>query len=353
MAGRPGRHHLMVIMSSTNGTRREIVVITGASAGVGRATAREFGRRGAWVGLLARGREGLEAAKKEIEEMGGQALALVTDVSDPEQVEAAARAVEAELGPIDVWVNNAMVSVFSPVKEMTPEELRRVTEVTYLGSAYGTMAALRRMLERDRGTIVQVGSALAFRSIPLQAAYCAAKHAITGFLESLRCELIHDGSHVHVTEVHMPALNTPQFDWVRSRLPRRPQPVPPIFQPEVAARAIHWAAHHRRRDLRVGLSTVKAVVGEKVAPALLDHYLARTAYDSQQTDQPDSHDRPDNLWGPVAGDAGAHGRFDRSAHAHSAEAWVARHPLLLLAGAAALGVGAVAGAGWLSPGRRR
>jgi NAD(P)-dependent dehydrogenase (short-subunit alcohol dehydrogenase family) len=327
-------------MTNGEARRREVVVITGASAGAGRATVREFARHGASIGLLARGHDGLEAARKEVEALGGRALVLPTDVARDQEVEAAAARVEAELGPIDVWVNDAMTSVFSPVAELTAEELRRVTEVTYLGSAFGTMAALRRMVPRDRGTIVQVGSALAFRSIPLQAAYCAAKHAISGFLASLRCELLHDGSHVHVTEVQMPALNTPQFDWVRSRLPRRAQPVPPIFQPEVAARAIYWAAHHRRRQLWVGLPTVEAIVGNKLAPGLLDRYLARTGYRAQQTDEPARPDRADNLWAPLPGDAGAHGRFDDRAHARSLQAMAARRPFLLVAAVAGLGASA-------------
>ena len=236
-----------------------------------------------------------------------------TDVADPDQVEAAAAAVDRAFGPVDIWVNNAMLSVFSPVKEMKPEEYRRVTEVTYLGYVYGTLAALRRMLPRDRGIIIQVGSALAYRGIPLQSAYCAAKHAIQGFCDSLRCELIHDGSRVRLTMVQMPALNTPQFGWVKSRLPRRPQPVPPIFQPEVAAEAIVWAADHDRRELYVGWPTVKAIVGDKVAPGLLDHYLARHGVERQMTDEPEDPDRPDNLWEPVPGDHGAHGRFDHLA----------------------------------------
>src|SRR5437868_5718918 len=235
--------------------RPQVVVITGASAGVGRATVREFARHGAHVGLLARGVDGLEQARREVEEAGGRALVLPTDVADAEAVEAAAAAVEAELGPIDVWVNNAMASVFSPVKLMTAAEVKRVTEVTYLGVVYGTLAALKRMLPRDRGVIVQVGSALAYRGIPLQAAYCAAKHAIQGFTESLRCELLHDDSRVRVTMVHLPAMNTPQFDWVKSRMPREPQPVPPIYAPEIAADAIVWAATHRRRELSVGAPT--------------------------------------------------------------------------------------------------
>jgi NAD(P)-dependent dehydrogenase (short-subunit alcohol dehydrogenase family) len=302
-----------------------VVVVTGASAGVGRAAARAYGQRGARVGLLARGVEGLEAARREIEAAGGLALVVPTDVSDADQVEAAAQAVESTLGPIDVWINNAMVSVFSPIKETTPDEFRRVTEVTYLGYVYGTLAALRRMLPRDRGVIVQVGSALAYRGIPLQAAYCGAKHAIQGFTDSLRCELLHDRSRVRVVEVQMPALNTPQFGWVKTRLPRRPQPVPPIYQPEVAARAILWAAEHERAELYVGLPTVLAIEGNKVAPRLADWYLGRTGYDAQQTDEPVPPDRPDNLWQPVAGDHGAHGTFGHRARDRSTQLWLSLH----------------------------
>src|SRR5512145_2901551 len=251
-------------------TRPEIVVITGASAGVGRATVRAFARRGAHIGLIARGRDGLEGARQEVEALGGKALVLPTDVADADQVEAAAAAVEEQLGPIDIWINNGMVSVFSPIKEMTCEEFRRVTEVTYLGYVYGTLAALKHMLPRDRGVIVQVGSALAYRGIPLQAAYCGAKHAVQGFNDSLRCELLHDGSNVRLTMVQLPALNTPQFSWVKSRLPRKPQPVPPIFQPEVAAEAILWAAHQRRAEVYVGWPSAKAIVGNKLAPRLAD-----------------------------------------------------------------------------------
>src|SRR5438094_10622872 len=274
------------------------VAITGASAGVGRAAARKFATSGAQVALLARGRDGLEAARKEVEEFGGKALVVLVDVANADEVEAAAAQIEAELGEIDIWINNAMVSVFSPIKEMTPEEFRRVTEVTFLGCVYGTLVALKRMLPRNRGVIVQVGSALAYRSIPLQAAYCAAKHAIRGFTESLRCELIHDNSKVHLTVVHLPALNTPQFDWVKSRLPRQPQPVPPIFQPEVAGEAIYWAAHHGRRELYVGWPTVEAIVANKLAPGALDHYLGRTGFRSQQTSEREDPGRPDNLWNP-------------------------------------------------------
>jgi len=307
----------------------EVVVITGASAGVGRATAREFARRGARIGLVARGREGLEAARREVEELGGQGMVLPLDVSDADQVESAAARVEEELGPIDIWVNNAMVSVFSPVKEMTPEEYRRVTEVTYLGYVYGTLAALRRMLPRDRGSIVQVGSTLAYRGIPLQSAYCGAKHAIQGFCDSLRCELLHDGSNVRLTMVQMPALNTPQFGWVKSRLPRKAQPVPPIFQPEVAARAVVWAAHHDRREVWVGGRTVIGIVGNRIAPWYADRYLARTGYDSQQLESPEDPNRADNLWDPLPGDHGAHGSFDDRATGRSPQLWAATHRGLL------------------------
>lgn len=303
----------------------QVVVVTGASAGVGRATVRAFAAKGANLGLLARGQEGLEAAKREVEEAGHHAVAIPTDVADPDQVEMAAERIERELGPIDVWVNNAMTSVFSPVKETTAAEFKRVTEVTYLGCVHGTLSALKRMLPRDRGTIIQVGSALAFRSIPLQAAYCAAKHAIVGFSESLRCELLHDRSQVDLCLVHMPALNTPQFGWVRTRLPRKPQPVPPIFQPEVAAKAIVHAAEHPRRAMWVGFPTAKAIVGEKIAPGLLDRYLARKGYDAQQTDGAVDPNRPDNLFHPVPGDWGAHGDFDARARDRSLQLWVSRN----------------------------
>ena len=299
--------------------RNDVVVITGASAGLGRATAREFGRSAAKVGLIARGIDGLEQAKREIESAGGSAMVLPLDVSDANAIENAAAAVEEEFGPIDIWVNNAMTSVFSPVKEMQAEEYKRVTEVTYLGVVYGTLAALKRMLPRNRGTIVQVGSALAYRSIPLQSAYCAAKHAIAGFTYSLRCELIHYKSNVRVTMVHMPALNTPQFGWVKSRLKYKAQPVPPIFQPEVGARTIYWAAHHSRREIYVGWPTVKTIIGNKLAPGLLDRYLGKTGFASQQTCDPEDPNRPDNLWDPVQGDHGAHGTFERRAHQNSWE----------------------------------
>src|SRR5207248_4960201 len=297
----------------------EVVVITGASAGVRRATTRKFARLGARIALLARGTDGLEVAQREVEELGGTAIVVPVDVANAEQVEAAAARVEIDLGKIDIWINNAMASVFSPIKKMTPEEFRRVTEVTYLGCVYGTLAALKRMLPRNHGTIIQVGSALAYRGIPLQAAYCAAKHAVQGFVDSLRCELIHDKSKVRVTMVHMPALNTPQFGWVKSRLRHKAQPVPPIFQPEVGARAVYWAAHHKRRELYVGMSTVEAIVGNKIAPGMLDHYLGRTGFASQQTSEPESPDRANNLWEPLAVDHGAHGTFDQRASGKSWE----------------------------------
>jgi NAD(P)-dependent dehydrogenase (short-subunit alcohol dehydrogenase family) len=306
--------------------KHEVVVITGASAGVGRAAVREFAKNGAWIGLIARGTDGLEGARREVEAQGGRALVLTVDVADPAQVEAAAKQVEEQLGPIDIWINNAMASVFSPIKEMPAEEFKRVTEVTYLGYVYGTLAALKRMLPRDHGTIVHVGSALAYRSIPLQSAYCAAKHAVLGFFASLRTELEHDKSNVQTVMVQMPALNTPQFGWVKSRLPRKAQPVPPIFQPEVAARAIYYAAHHpQRREYYVGWSTVKAIVGNKLVPSLGDRYLARKGYEAQQNDCPEDPSRPNNLWEPLPGDYGAHGTFDELAQSSSVELWVTTH----------------------------
>ena len=264
----------------------------------------------------------MTAAQREVEKLGGEALVIPTDVANAEQVEAAAAAIEAQLGEIDIWINNAMTSVFSPIKQMMPEEFRRVTEVTYLGCVHGTLAALKPMLRRNRGVIVQVGSALAYRAIPLQSAYCAAKHAMKGFTESLRCELMHDKSSVQVTMVQLPALNTPQFGWVKSRLPRRAQPVPPIFQPEVAADAIYFAAHNPRREFYVGSPTPAVIIANKIAPAVLDYYLARTGYDSQQYDGPEDRYRPDNLFEPVPGDHGAHGDFDSRAKSSSAQWWI-------------------------------
>jgi short-subunit dehydrogenase len=319
--------------------KKETVVITGASAGLGRAVAREFGRHGANVGLLARGIDGLEASRREVEELGGNAVVIPTDVADANAVEQAAATVETKFGPIDIWINNAMTSVFSPVKQMEPEEYRRVTEVTYLGVVHGTLSALKRMLPRDRGTILQVGSALAYRSIPLQSAYCAAKHAVAGFTDSLRCELIHDHSKIRLTMVQMPALNTPQFGWVKSRLQHKAQPVPPIFQPEVGARAIYWASHHHRREIYVGWSTVEAIVGNKIVPGLADRYLGRTGYESQQTSALEDPNRPDNLWKPVPGDHGAHGTFDKRARNNSGQLWVDLHRLGIGFALAAAGAG--------------
>ncbi|PYL59179.1 MAG: short-chain dehydrogenase [Verrucomicrobia bacterium] len=312
--------------------------LTGASAGVGRATARNFARHGARIALLARGTDGLEAAQREVQELGGTAIVIPVDVANAEQVEAAAARVEIDLGKIDIWINNAMTSVFSPIKEMTPEEFRRVTEVTYLGCVYGTLAALKRMLPRDRGVIVQVGSALAYRGIPLQSAYCAAKHAVQGFCDSLRCELLHDQSCVRLTMVQLPALNTPQFGWVKSRLPRKAQPVPPIFQPEVAAEAIYFAAHNPRREFYVGAPSVAVISINKLAPGLLDHYLARTGYDSQQYDGAEDPNRPNNLWQPVPGDHGAHGAFGARARSWSPQLWTSEHRTLVALAAIALGI---------------
>ncbi len=302
-----------------NSNRGKVVVVTGASAGVGRAVVAEFARQGAHIGLIARGRERLEAAKREVEELGGKALVLPADVADAKQVEEAAERTEQELGPIDIWVNDAMTTIFAPFLEITPDEFKRATEVTYLGQVYGTMAALKRMHARNRGTIVQVGSALAYRSIPLQSPYCGAKHAIVGFTDSIRSELIHDGSDVHITAVMLPAMNTPQFSWCRTRLPRHPQPVPPIFQPEVAARAIVWAASHKRREVYVGWPTVEAIYGQEVAPSFADHYLARHAFNGQQTSEPVSPNRPDNLFEPVEGEYAAHGIFDDRASQFSVQ----------------------------------
>jgi NAD(P)-dependent dehydrogenase (short-subunit alcohol dehydrogenase family) len=322
-------------------SKPEVVVVTGASAGLGRAIARAFAREGAHLGLLARGRDGLEGARRDVEELGGRALVVQADVADHESVEHAAERVEQEFGPIDVWVNNAMVSVFSPVREMKPEEYKRVTEVTYLGYVYGTLAALKRMLPRDRGCIVQVGSALAYRGIPLQSAYCAAKHAIQGFHDSLRSELIHDKSNVQVTMVQLPAMNTPQFSWVKSRLPRKPQPVPPIYQPEVGAEAVLFAARNPRREMYVGYPTVEAIVGDKIAPGFADWYLARNGYEAQQRDEPVELNRTDNLWEPVPGDHGAHGEFDERASATSPQLWASMNQnWIAIAGAGLLGLAA-------------
>jgi len=319
------------------------IVVTGASSGIGRAIARRFARPEASIALIARGRDGLEGAARDVREAGGTPLKLPLDVADPDAVEAAAAAVEESLGEIDIWINDAMTTVFSPFLEIEPDEYRRATEVTYLGTVWGTRAALRRMKPRNHGTVVQVGSAMAYRGIPLQSPYCGAKHAVKGFVESVRCELRPDQSDVHVTMVQLPGLNTPQFDHCRAKLPRHPRPVPPVYQPEVAAEAVYWAAHHRRREVYVGIPSVYTILGNKIAPWLAELYLAKTAYKSQQTDEPVNGDRPDNLFEPVPRDEGAHGDFGRQAHAHSVQSWATRHRRqLAVAGATLLG-GVLAG----------
>ncbi|RAU99422.1 SDR family oxidoreductase [Mycolicibacter senuensis] len=333
----------------------QTVVITGASAGIGRAVAQRFGARGAKVALLARGEAGLRGAASDVEDAGGTALPISIDVADYAAVAAAADRVEAELGPIDIWVNVAFASVFAPFSEIGPEEFKRVTEVSYLGFVYGTMVALAKMKPRDHGTVVQVGSALGERAIPLQSAYCGAKHAVNGFTESVRCELLHERSGVNITIVQMPAVNTPQFSWVLSRLPRHPQPVPPIYQPQLVARAVLRAADHpRRKQYWVGESTVATLLAQRVAAPLLDRYLARTGYDSQQTGERVDGVPPHNLWEPLdqqpGSDHGARGQFDDSSHAHSPQLWAARHAGLVAGAATALGA---AGAGVLAAARRR
>jgi NADP-dependent 3-hydroxy acid dehydrogenase YdfG len=326
-----------------------VVVITGASAGVGRACVRAFAAAGYDVGLLARDPDRLAAAAAEVKAAGRRAVAMSIDVADADAVELAARRVEDDLGPIDVWVNNAMVSVLGPVLKLTPAEFRRVTEVTYLGVVHGTLAALRRMTQRDRGTIVQVGSALAYRSIPLQAPYCAAKAAARGFTDSVRAELRHDGRTVRISMVNLPAVNTPQFAWLRNRLPRAAQPVPPIYQPEVAARAIVWAAEHGPRELDVGWPTVFGRLAQGLAPGLMDRYVARTAWSAQQTDDLDANDRPDNLDRAVRANVGAHGTFDAEASSDSPLLWLTIHPLA----AGSVLAAAVAGLAGLIRRRRR
>jgi short-subunit dehydrogenase len=325
----------------------EVVVITGASAGVGRATALEFARRGACLGLVARGERRLEAARRDVESAGGRAVILAADVADPETAERIATMTTEAFGDIDVWINNAMASVYSRIIDMPAAEFKRVTEVTYLGYVYGTQAALRRMMPRNRGAIVQVGSALAYRSIPMQSAYCAAKHAIRGFTDSLRSELIADKSRIRLTMVQLPAMNTPQFVWVKSRLDEKAKPPSPIFQPEVAARTIFWAAHQDRREVNVGGITSAVIAANKVAPGFLDHYLVGRSFG--HTGQPRDPDQPDNLWHPAPGQWAAHGPFDADATDHSLQVQLTRRRAGLLAtGAAVLGV---AGALWFA--RRR
>jgi NAD(P)-dependent dehydrogenase (short-subunit alcohol dehydrogenase family) len=313
------------------------VVVTGAGSGVGRAIARRFGADGDKVALVARGTDALEACKKEVEEAGGTALAIPTDVSDPGAVEAAAERAEGELGPIDVWVNDAMTTVFAFFEDIEPEEYRRATDVTYHGTVWGTRAALKRMVPRDRGTIVLVGSAMAYQGIPLQSPYCGAKHAIKGFFDSIRTELRNKGSKVHLSMVQLPGVNTPQFDHCRSKMPRHPKPVPPVYQPEVAADAVHFAAGHRRRQIYVGVPTLYTVLGSKLAPWISELYLARTAVKEQQSEEgPDSLNAEGNLMEPPAEDPGAHGRFDELAHGHSVQWWLSRHRLAVGLAAAGL-----------------
>jgi NAD(P)-dependent dehydrogenase (short-subunit alcohol dehydrogenase family) len=326
-----------------------IVVVTGASGGIGRATAVAAGHRGDTVVLIARGEAGLAGAVAEVERAGGHAVAMAVDVADSDAVFAAAEQVEASLGPIDVWINVAFTSVFAPFEQIKPEEYKRVTEVSYLGYVYATMAALKHMKPRDRGTIVQVGSALAYRGIPLQSAYCGAKHAIQGFHEALRCELLHEHSNVHVTMVQMPAVNTPQFSWVLSRLPRQAQPVPPIYQPEFAARGVLYAADHpRRREYWVGASTAGTLAANAIAPGVLDRYLGKTGFQSQQAPQRRNPGAPVNLWepadGPTGRDFGAHGIFDDRSHSGDPQLWASHHHGLLSAAAGCLG--ALAALAW-------
>lgn len=307
----------------------DVVVVTGASAGIGRAVVREFAKEGASIGLVARGLDGLEAAKREVDELGGRAIVIPADVSSFEDVEGAATKTEEAFGPIDIWINNAMATVLGNFQDITPEEYRRVTDVSYHGYVWGTMVALKRMRPRNRGTIAQVGSALGHRSIPLQTPYCGAKHAIIGFTESLRSELIHEGSKVHVTMVELPGVNTTQFNFGKNKMPLKSKPVGTVFQPEVAARAIAWAARHPRKELLVGGPPVQAVMGQKMAPSFLDHYLARIVYDQHFTDEREEVKRLDNLWNPVKGDHGAHGPYDQIAKDRSAQVWVSTHRALI------------------------
>ncbi|HLI60554.1 MAG TPA: SDR family oxidoreductase [Solirubrobacteraceae bacterium] len=330
---------------------REVVVVTGSSGGVGRAVAHAFAKRGARVGLIARGEKGLEDAVRECEALGGEAIALPTDVADVEQIRAAASRVREHFGPIDTWVNDAMATVFARVVDVTPEEFRRATEVTYLGAVYGTMVALEHMRPVDRGSIVQVGSALSYRSIPLQAAYCGAKFGLRGFTDSLRVELMHDGSGIRLTMVQLPGVNTTQFNWCRSKLPEHPMPVPPIYQPEVPAEAVYWAAHHPRRELWVGYSTFQTIIGSFFAPWFADRYLAKTGFSSQQISGMDvSPDRPNNLFEPVPELAATHGIFDDQAKDQSPLLWASTHRRTL---AAAVAGGAAAIAAGIGAARRR
>lgn len=320
--------------------KRKVVVITGASAGLGRAIVREFAKEGADIALIARGIEGLEGAKREVEAYGGKALIFQVDVSDAEAVDRAAQETEEKLGPIDIWVNNAMISVFSPIKEMKPDEYKRVTEVTYLGQVYGALSALKRMIPRNEGTIIFVGSALAYRGIPLQSAYCASKHAIQGFYDSLRTELLHDKSNIKTCMVQLPAMNTTQFGFVRNKLPKKPRPMGMIYQPEVAARAIVYVSKHPRRELYVGWPTLEAIIGNKIVPGFADYELARTGYKGQLTDQPESPNRQDNLWKPLPGDHGAHGPFKALSHSFSPQLWLSENRWAASIAGVVIGLGA-------------
>jgi len=322
---------------------KPVVVITGASAGVGRAVVRRFARDGARVGLIARGIDGLEGARAEVEEAGGEALIYPCDVADGAEVEAAAECFEQELGPIDIWINAAFAGVLAPFMHMDMDDYRRVTDVTYMGQVHGARAALKRMLPRNRGSIVLVGSALAYRGIPLQSAYCGAKHAIQGFQDSLRAELLHAGSNVHVSMVQLPGVNTPQFDWIRTTMPNKPKPASPPYQPELAADAIHFAAHHRRKEVVLGWPSLQAIWGEKFVSPLVDRYLAATGISGQQDKEPVARGRRDNLYDPLPGDHGAHGRFDAIAHRRSPQLWLTTHRAQT-----ALGVGAALVAGGLA-----
>lgn len=318
--------------------KRDVVVITGASAGVGRAIAKEFAQHGARLVLMARGKERLESAKKEMEELGAEVVTFSVDVSNAEQIDAAAALVKEKWGDIDVWVNNAMTGVLSPVKEMKAEEYKRVTDVTYLGQVYGAQTALKHMLPRNKGSIVFVGSALAYRGIPLQSAYCGAKHAIQGFFDSLRAELLHDESKVKVSMVQLPAMNTPQFEWMRNRMPNKPRPMGTIYQPEVAARSVYYAAYHDVRELKVASSALQAILGNKMFPAVGDWQLAKNGYEGQQTSEPADAKQADNLFEPAPGDYGAHGRFDEEAKENSTIGWMGRNQSIPMAAAAVIGL---------------
>lgn len=319
-----------------NELKNKVVAITGASAGLGRAIAIKFAEEGAKIGLIARGEDGLQAAKKEVEDAGSKAAIAITDVSDYNAVEKASEQIENELGAIDIWINNAMVSVFGPLQKMTADEFKRVTEVTYLGQVYGTMAALKKMQPRNKGKIILIGSALAYRGIPLQSAYCGAKHGIHGFFESLRTELIHDKSNVQLSMVQMPAMNTTQFGFVKSYLPNKPKPMGTIYEPEAAANAVLYAALNNEREIYYGYSTYKTILGNKVLPGFLDKYLAKTGFDGQQTNEPDDKNRPNNLWQPIPGDHGAKGNFDKTAKHYSPLFKIKKNEFLAAAGLSAV-----------------